>query len=79
MGGVLNEAKEEIKTSHLRNKRQHSQYGLGVANVEDLTGYDNGTLSEQKAKKSKKTGKNRSARPVVAADSSSALEASATT
>ena len=44
MEGVLNEAKEEIKTLVAKTEESLPNVEFGVANVEDLPGYENGML-----------------------------------
>jgi hypothetical protein len=48
MGGVLEEAKEEIKTLIANTEASLPNAEFGVANVEDLPGYEDGTLEEKK-------------------------------
>ena len=51
MEGVLNEAKEEIKTLVANTEASLPNVEFGVANVEDIPGYDSGTLTETKTEK----------------------------
>ena len=44
MAGVLQEAKEEIKTLIANTEASLPNAEFGVANVEDIPGYDDGTL-----------------------------------
>jgi hypothetical protein len=51
MEGVLNEAKEEIKTLVANTRASLPNVEFGVANVEDLPGYFEGVLVETKSEK----------------------------
>ncbi len=55
MSGVLEEAKEEIKTLVANTEASLPNVEFGVANVEDLPGYENGTLVSTFPKESEYT------------------------